>query len=411
MFTWPTGADKVPYIGATKAVDLGAQHFTTTGIGSFGAGLFSGNVRLGDSTNDIHGINTAPVANRMLTASQRITALNASSWAYLTAVVHLGDSSGAGSFDIGGDRLSIQLSGNDLSGDDNEVIGSYRIINFAPSVVDGANFIYGYRTNIDLNVENIEVGASASTYGFKAAITGDIGKTGDTNNFGIHASVTANADTNYGGWFQASGATINWAIFNAAGNVFLGDDNEKTMWGTTNTDLQIYSDGTNGVFDLTSALLLRPGGDTDDYFSFNTSSHVPTIGTVGSCNLKLTASSGTIEVDDDFLINNAEKINLRDTAIGIYSQADTFLDIFADGGFRVGDSSVGAPTNYTLFGPTGDVSFVGSAGFYPRRIAQSLIPANGTGATQIDVSELMVWAEIDEGKVYIVFNDTTSDVM
>ena len=42
-----------------------------------------------------------------------------------------------------------------------------------------------------------------------------------------------------------------------------------------------------------------------------------------------------------------KKINFRDTAIGIYSQADTFLDVFADGGTRIGNSSSGAPTSYT----------------------------------------------------------------
>ena len=67
-----------------------------------------------------------------------------------------------------------------------------------------------------------------------------------------------------------------------------------------------------------------------------------------------------------------KKIYFRDTALGIYSQADTFLDIFADGGLRIGDSSAGAPTNYTKIAPDGSVSQAGTA-----RIDWTKITANG----------------------------------
>lgn len=51
----------------------------------------------------------------------------------------------------------------------------------------------------------------------------------------------------------------------------------------------------------------------------------------------------------------------RDSALGVYSQADSFLDIFADGGLRIGDSSAGAPTNYTKFGSNGFITLHGTA--------------------------------------------------
>jgi len=54
-------------------------------------------------------------------------------------------------------------------------------------------------------------------------------------------------------------------------------------------------------------------------------------------------------------------INLRDSAIGIYSQADTYMDLFADGAVRIGDSSAGAPTNYSYFAPDGHLNMVGTA--------------------------------------------------
>ena len=65
--------------------------------------------------------------------------------------------------------------------------------------------------------------------------------------------------------------------------------------------------------------------------------------------------------NDALLIPGAIKLNLRDTAIGIYSQADTFLDLFADGAIRIGDSSAGAPTNYSKFEADGTLEFNGAA--------------------------------------------------
>lgn len=57
----------------------------------------------------------------------------------------------------------------------------------------------------------------------------------------------------------------------------------------------------------------------------------------------------------------SNKALFRDSAIGIYSQADTFLDFFADGATRIGDSSAGAPTNYANFAPDGELTLVGTA--------------------------------------------------
>lgn len=73
----------------------------------------------------------------------------------------------------------------------------------------------------------------------------------------------------------------------------------------------------------------------------------------------------------------------------------------------IGDSAT--PNNLAV-ASNGDVSFVGTAGFYPRRVTQSAIPAAGTGATQVDTGELMMWEDSDDGKVYLVYNDTTSGV-
>ncbi len=63
---------------------------------------------------------------------------------------------------------------------------------------------------------------------------------------------------------------------------------------------------------------------------------------------------------DDILLATNEKLYLRDTDIGFYSQANTFMDLFADGAVRIGNSSAGAPTTYLSVLPGGDTFWVGA---------------------------------------------------
>lgn len=78
------------------------------------------------------------------------------------------------------------------------------------------------------------------------------------------------------------------------------------------------------------------------------------------------------------------------------------IKISADGSTAIGD---GGTTNYTQISATGDISFIGSAGFYPRFLTQADEPAAGTGAAQCDTSELVVWKDSDDNTVYLCFND------
>lgn len=59
---------------------------------------------------------------------------------------------------------------------------------------------------------------------------------------------------------------------------------------------------------------------------------------------------------------------------------------------------------------SGDLSFAGSAGFYPRRISQAGLPSSGTGDTQVDVGELLLWRDTDDGVVRLVYNDAVTGV-
>lgn len=64
----------------------------------------------------------------------------------------------------------------------------------------------------------------------------------------------------------------------------------------------------------------------------------------------------------------------------------------------------GGSTNYIQIGSNGDVSFTGTAGFYPRILNQSAEPAAGTGATQCDTGEMVVWTDTDDSKCYLCYN-------
>ena len=74
-----------------------------------------------------------------------------------------------------------------------------------------------------------------------------------------------------------------------------------------------------------------------------------------------------------------KKLQLRDSAIGIYSQADTFMDLFADGGVRIGNSSAGAPTTYMTIEPDADTFWVGAGSGLP--YGDLYVHGNSTGQT------------------------------
>jgi len=75
---------------------------------------------------------------------------------------------------------------------------------------------------------------------------------------------------------------------------------------------------------------------------------------------------------------------------------------------RIGDITNADYINIST--ANGDLTFVGDSGFYPRRVTQSAEPANGTGVTQIDVGELIIWRDPDDNKTYLLYQDTDEGV-
>jgi hypothetical protein len=146
-----------------------------------------------------------------------------------------------------------------------------------------------------------------------------------------------NADTEWGNYSlrvhpYTSGSSGDLALGYGSGNFRVGEGSPNTADATTNF-VEHFRISNTGVFTLT------PDANTDLVMNWT--------GTTNSGVLTWMEDEDYFKFSDEVLMDAGEKINLRDTAIGIYSQADTFLDLFADGGVRIGNSSAGAPTNYT----------------------------------------------------------------
>ena len=70
-----------------------------------------------------------------------------------------------------------------------------------------------------------------------------------------------------------------------------------------------------------------------------------------------------------------------------------------------GNAYHGGVDNYNKMADNGDITFAGTAGFYPHVLAQDAQPTAGTGTTQIDSGEQVFWIDTNDGdKCYLMFN-------
>jgi len=136
-----------------------------------------------------------------------------------------------------------------------------------------------------------------------------------------------------------------------------------------------------------SELATAEGDDVSTFYSF----------------LKCLPNSGFIVVNE-----NAQDLDVRvegtsgksnlfrtDAAtgrVGIMCIPNAVFEVLGD--CRFGDQT----TNYLSVGSTGNLSFVGSAEFHPRRIRQSSQPSPSAG-------ELLIWSDSDDDAVRFVYND------
>lgn len=73
---------------------------------------------------------------------------------------------------------------------------------------------------------------------------------------------------------------------------------------------------------------------------------------------KMTLEDLFTEIVVSPIVKTTNRLYFRDSGISLFSQADSYLNIVADGAVRVGDAT---PTNYTQFDATGHQTMVGTA--------------------------------------------------
>ncbi|HEB26923.1 MAG TPA: hypothetical protein ENI05_03970 [Porticoccus sp.] len=270
-------------------------------------GYRAGKGAAGGSTGRIN-VAIGAFAMQDITSGFQNVALGASAMANLM--------SGNGNFALGTSSLLDLTSGNI-----NIAIGTSVLANITNGV---ANIAIGRQAGT-----NLGPGSSRKNNVFIGDRSGLAATAGASNIFlGFHS-----------GRFQATPTSV-----------LLIDNQDRTNAATELTNSIIYGVmNADGVDDASlqsltfniGSLTLNPGTDTDMVVNFT--------GTTNSGVLTWMEDEDYFKYSDEILMDSAEKLFFRDTAIGIYSQADTFLDLFADGGIRFGDSSAGAPTNYTNF--------------------------------------------------------------
>ncbi len=114
---------------------------------------------------------------------------------------------------------------------------------------------------------------------------------------------------------------------------------------------------------------------------------------------------GTIRLgtdDQKLYFGNSNDLSIMvSEGVAVFNMEGSDHFEFTGGELRIGDG-----TNETRVSAAGNQTFSGSAGFYPRVVSQDGKPAAGTGATQCDSGEYMMWIDTnDSNKVYGVYNN------
>ena len=108
--------------------------------------------------------------------------------------------------------------------------------------------------------------ASAGTHnqlGFYLDFVSSVSSSGgNVNNYGWYSSLsgTGTNANNYGLWTSVSGGSANYALWAAAGDVVLDNDNQHLYIGESQTT-DIYDDGADTVIDPHGDLLIGAAGE------------------------------------------------------------------------------------------------------------------------------------------------------
>ncbi len=205
----------------TTTGDLFSRELTTTG-----------ETQLGSLTTDNHGINIAPVAERMITetfSSSLATTGN------VYGVHQTLDKSGVIGFGDVVETFGHFLDFNNAGADSTGILRNYgTYIDFDDIVNYGFahNFTESIGTFNDMNYSGFGNGGQYFIYGTRNELVGNlIGFTEGSDKFGTYNLVTGTGNNSYAGWFSATGATNNWGVWVEDGDVVLDNDNQNLSFG------------------------------------------------------------------------------------------------------------------------------------------------------------------------------------
>ncbi len=273
-WTRDDGTDTLNPANANDNLDMGSGNITTTGLGTFDDGIVVNKVEAGLSTwigadievtqtgsfnFDEDLVNMIGAKNQAngefdLTGSAEgavfITGMqnfakwdgtwNAGSYSGLPIEIIgvLNTVFGTQIFDAVPSSSVFEWVGNDTN---TAPRFTYNVANTRPIT------LYGNRMGVTSVIDGSQ-SSSANITAYGDFVTMPLSSLGTSTAYGIYLD-TITADTAWGIYNNASVANVvnNW----------LGADGSKTYFGTTITDLAIYSDGTNGVIDTDAALLIN----------------------------------------------------------------------------------------------------------------------------------------------------------
>jgi len=250
------------------------EDFIKVSTNTFPHFLVEGNTQLGnEAEGDTIGINTAPVASQLITAS--ITESDTIDSYFIRGIYNV---SGDDAYTAKGYYLDLDSSGtHDVA--DGKVVHGVSIDLDDTTVLNNSDAIlllYGgdFNANFGGTVTDALI---VRMYGLGSTVGGNLGTDGIREHTGLLANVTGTATTNYGIELNVSGATTSYglrittctAVSNAYGIwdgsgadwVLDADDQKITLGEGQEYDIE-YTAGSVATHTLSSGSFLFTGGDT-----------------------------------------------------------------------------------------------------------------------------------------------------